>query len=370
MLPYPCPTSSGSLQYSSSLGLTNDSANSFFMASYDKPIWVQPEDLLGNTTPPGSFDYAPAGSPNAQTQYSDEDPPWMIPEELEGELKPPTSMQLPLDVSPTVQPMYNSVSNTHSGSNDSINSMIFPNCHADLSRITEHETWNLTGLDNDMKNRDLTHQLSPSLTQQQQISYPVAFSARASRRSSFDAPSNQQSRKPNGRSRPSSSFETQTPPKRRRSHSGAPETVPSPNDSSPDAEINVVVQEALTKPTSKPSVRGSHSVIERRYRENLNTKMTQLDQTLTAIHDRSRKANDLEMMPRHLETSGKTRKADVLDDAMRYVKQAELEGESKTKEIDFLRLRVEALEKLVHCGDCALLKQFAGQKIGGDTTNF
>jgi hypothetical protein len=54
---------------------------------------------------------------------------------------------------------------------------------------------------------------------------------------------------------------------------------------------------------------------------------------------------------------------------MRYVKQAKAEGESRTKEIEFLRLRVAALEKLVHCGDCALLKQFAGQQIH-DSTKF
>ena len=76
--------------------------------------------------------------------------------------------------------------------------------------------------------------------------------------------------------------------------------------------------------------------------------MTQLDLMLTAIHDRSRKAGDLDVGPRHTEIPGKTRKADVLSDAIRYVKQADIEGETKTKEIDFLRLQVAALEKLVH----------------------
>ena len=76
--------------------------------------------------------------------------------------------------------------------------------------------------------------------------------------------------------------------------------------------------------------------------------MTQLDLMLTAIHDRTRKTGDLDVGPRHTEMAGRTRKADVLSDAIRYVKQADIEGATKTKEINFLKLRVAALEKLVH----------------------
>ena len=64
-----------------------------------------------------------------------------------------------------------------------------------------------------------------------------------------------------------------------------------------------------------------------------------------------------------VETPVKARKADILNEAMRYVTQAEHDSEAKNKEIDFLRLRLAALEKLVNCGDCALLKQFAGQQV-------
>lgn len=62
-------------------------------------------------------------------------------------------------------------------------------------------------------------------------------------------------------------------------------------------------------------------------------------------------------------TPVKARKADVLIEAMRYITQAERDSEAKNKEIDFLRLRLAALEKLVNCGDCALLKRFAGQQM-------
>lgn len=115
----------------------------------------------------------------------------------------------------------------------------------------------------------------------------------------------------------------------------------------PEAEPKDVGKEFKAKPSAKVS----HSVVERRYRENLNTKITQLDQALTLIRQAGEET---------CEAPGKARKADVITDALRYVKQANLDGEARVKEIDFLRLRVAALEKLVHCGDCALLKQFAG----------
>ena len=370
MFPYPRPTSSGSLQCPSSEKLTDDSADSYYSMPYDESTWAQLEEPIPDRNPVEPYHFTPIVSSTAQTQYDDGDRSWMLPEELVGgpdSLKP---MQLPLDVSPTLQPVYDSPPNTRSGSKIPINIMASSNCHVDLSKITEHETWNLTGLDNDIKNRKSTYQSPPSPSQHQHINYPSVSPATIPRRSSFDALSDQQGGKSNGRSTPSSSCETQAPPKRRRSYSGVPERESSPKENDPDLKVDAVVKEPLAKSTSKPLVKGSHSLVERRYRENLNTRMTQLDQILTAIHDRSRKAGDLDIGPRHTEMSGKPRKADVLIDAIRYVKQAEVEGATKTKEIDFLRLRIAALEKLVHCSDCALLRQLAGQQIGGDSTKF
>ena len=367
MFPYPRTTSSGSLQCPSSEKLTDDSADTFFPMPYDESTWAQLEHPTPDRNHLELDHFTPSVSSTAQTQYRNDDRSWMFPEEL---VSGPDSTELRLDVSPTLQPVYDSAPNAHSGSNIPINPKASSDCHVDLSKITEHETWNLTGLDNDINNRKTRYQSPSSPSQHQQINYPSASPARIPRRSSFDALSAQQGVKSNGRSRPSSECETQAQPKRRRSYSGIPERVSSPNENNPDLKVDAVVKEPLAKSTSKPLVKGSHSVVERRYRENLNTRMTQLDQILTAIHDRSRKPGDLDIGPRHAEMSGKPRKADVLNDAIRYVKQAEIEGATKTKEIDFLRLRIAALEKLVHCSECALVRQLAGQQIGGDSTNF
>lgn len=370
MFPYPRTTSSGSLQCPSSEKLTDDSADKFFPMPYDDSTWAQLEHLTPDRNPLEPYQFTSSVSSTAQRQYDNDDRSWMFPEELVSGPDSLKSTGLPVDVSPTLQPVYDSAPNAHSGSNIPINPMASSDCHVDLSKITEHETWNLTGLDDDIKNRKSKYHSPPSPSQHQQINYPSVSPARIPRRSSFDALSDQQGGKSNSRSKPSSSCETQAQPKRRRSYSGVPEIESSPNEKDLDLEVDAVVKEPLAKSTSKPLVKGSHSVVERRYRENLNTRMTQLDQILTAIHDRTRKSGDLDIGPRHAEMSGKPRKADVLNDAIRYVKQAEIEGATKTKEIDFLRLRIAALEKLVHCSDCALLRQLAGQQIGGDSTNF
>ena len=370
MFPYPRPTSSGSLQCPSSEKLTDDSADSYYSMPYDESTWAQSEVLTPDRNPPESYHLTPTDSSTAQTQYNDRDRSWMFPEELVGGPDSLEPMQLPLDVSPTLQPVYDSAPNTHSGSRIPINPMASSDCHADLSKITEYEKWNLTGLDDDIKNKKSTFQSPPSPSQYQHINHPSVSPARIPRRSSFDALSDQQGGKSNGRSKPSSSCETQAQPKRRRSYSGVPERESSPNENDPDFKDDAVVKGPLAKSTSKPLVKGSHSVVERRYRENLNTRMDQLDQILTAIHDRSRKSGDLDIGPRYTGMSGKVRKADVLNDAIRYVKQAEVDAVTRIKEIDFLRLRIAALEKLVHCSDCGLLKQLAGQKIDGDSTKF
>jgi len=131
-------------------------------------------------------------------------------------------------------------------------------------------------------------------------------------------------------------------------------------DTDPKPQLEAVDTNSKAKPTA-------HSIIERRYRDSLNSRITQLDQTLASTRQANKKDGNPVTTEETAEVPGKTRKADVLNEAMRYVKQAELEKEARANEIDFLRLRVAALEKLVMCGDCALLKQFSEQNIGLST---
>jgi hypothetical protein len=54
---------------------------------------------------------------------------------------------------------------------------------------------------------------------------------------------------------------------------------------------------------------------------------------------------------------GRFKKSDVMTDAMNYIHQSEVEMRQMADEINRLNERVRALEKLVKCEDCTLLKQ-------------
>lgn len=61
----------------------------------------------------------------------------------------------------------------------------------------------------------------------------------------------------------------------------------------------------------------------------------------------------------------KTRKAEVLLNAINYVRQAEQDKKNLKSEIAFLKLRMAALEKLVKCEDCSLLNQMRELRLQG-----
>lgn len=123
------------------------------------------------------------------------------------------------------------------------------------------------------------------------------------------------------------------------------------------SDLGAICGSTDREPEARPLAKSSHSIIERKYRENINTKITQLDQTLFDIRCPAGESGK----SKNSELPNKVSKAEVLNAAMRYVKQAELESEARIKEIDFLRLRVAALEKLANCAKCALLKPISGQ---------
>lgn len=228
------------------------------------------------------------------------------------------------------------------------------NHHADLAKITEYVKW-----DNPAPGT-VEHQTSPreqhrsySSTPSPQPYYSMPFRGTSRARSDSDGRkplgrSDSDCHKPLGRSQPSSSSEGQSSQKRRRSLDGRSMIDPA-----------VPVEENIDIVESNQSSKNAHSVIERRYRENLNAKITQLDQVLISTREHESFSPD----EKPIEVTSKTRKADVLTDAIRYVKQMELESKARMQEISFLRLRVVALEKLMKCGDCALLKQYAGLQV-------
>lgn len=93
------------------------------------------------------------------------------------------------------------------------------------------------------------------------------------------------------------------------------------------------------KATSQIQAKKAHSAVERRYRENLNSKILDLHRTLLATEFGSRSSDVEDVKPLDLgnEEWSKIRKSDVLVNAMTYVHQSEIEMRHMSEEIRRLR---------------------------------
>ncbi|KIX95346.1 uncharacterized protein Z520_08863 [Fonsecaea multimorphosa CBS 102226] len=125
---------------------------------------------------------------------------------------------------------------------------------------------------------------------------------------------------------------------------------------------------APSKADAKQRAKQAHSLVERKYRENLNAKISQLHNTLQASHYGPKVGEDGEIeAAANNSASGlpppKVRKSDVLTEAMNYVNQTEVEMRHMENEIHRLTERVRVLEKLVRCEDCSLLKQMVNLQV-------
>lgn len=142
------------------------------------------------------------------------------------------------------------------------------------------------------------------------------------------------------------------------------------------------IEKPLSKLDKKQRAKQAHSLVEKKYRENLNTKLQLLHNTLQTAqfgpnryqHDAA--DSDLELdeedsydapqtktATRQDASNNKFRKSEVLDDAMAYVNQTEVEMRHMETEMIRLSDRVKLLEKLVRCEDCSLLKRMVTLQV-------
>ncbi|EXJ59225.1 hypothetical protein A1O7_06657 [Cladophialophora yegresii CBS 114405] len=145
--------------------------------------------------------------------------------------------------------------------------------------------------------------------------------------------------------------------------------VSSDNDDEEEAEAppSTTKTTAPSKADAKQRAKQAHSLVERKYRENLNAKIMQLHSTLQNSHYGPRVGEDGEhedsMVSNNGPPAAKVRKSDVLTEAMNYVNQTEVEMRHMENEIYRLSERVRVLEKLVRCEDCSLLKQVVNLQV-------
>lgn len=145
----------------------------------------------------------------------------------------------------------------------------------------------------------------------------------------------------------------------------------------------------------KQRAKQAHSLVEKKYRENLNTKLQLLHTTIqnaqygpNRFNDAGSIESDLELLedeygtedikPRIMRAStndpsatgpSKFKKSEVLDDAMNYINQTEVEMRHMEAELMRITERANALERALEkrgkCEDCGLLKRMVSLGVQG-----
>jgi len=121
----------------------------------------------------------------------------------------------------------------------------------------------------------------------------------------------------------------------------------------------------LSRQEAQQVKKAAHSTVEKRYRANLNTKITTLHEQLVRASEEDASVSLMNEEKKSLMSGPpKTRKADVLTDALNFVNRTQKEKKMMKDEIDFLKMRIMTLERLVKCEDCLLLKQVEQMRVG------
>jgi hypothetical protein len=106
----------------------------------------------------------------------------------------------------------------------------------------------------------------------------------------------------------------------------------------------------------------AHSIIERKYRENLNSKITQLQETLSVtdhlVQEDSRLSNGAPALNRP-----KPRKGDVLTHTIDYIQHAEIDKRHMSEEIKLLRSQIAAMKRPSKCDNCSLVNQLRALQL-------
>jgi len=142
-----------------------------------------------------------------------------------------------------------------------------------------------------------------------------------------------------------------------------------------EEKTRALLKAKLTAPSKldpKQRAKAAHSLVERKYRENLNAKIAQLHTTLQSSHYGPRLSNNQEndydqgddvSVPSISSGGCKARKSEVLTEAMNYVNHTEVEMRHMENEIARLGERVRLLEKLVRYDDRDVLKGMVGLQV-------
>jgi hypothetical protein len=106
----------------------------------------------------------------------------------------------------------------------------------------------------------------------------------------------------------------------------------------------------------------AHSLVERKYRENLNSKITQLQEALSVadcpVQEDSRLPNEAPAL-----NGAKPSKGDILTRTIDYIQQAEIDKRHMGAEIKLLRSQLATIKRPSGCEDCPLVNQLRSLQL-------
>ncbi|KAI5364963.1 Putative myc-type, basic helix-loop-helix (bHLH) domain-containing protein [Septoria linicola] len=128
---------------------------------------------------------------------------------------------------------------------------------------------------------------------------------------------------------------------------------------SKQAQLPVQMPANPQRPT-RPHRRIPHTIIERRYRDNLNTQIETLRLSLPSLKNAYVCSPDVEdsALPPRLPS-----KAMIIATAATYIKELEAERDQAMDNVQNLQQQVIDLQKLIQCNDCSILQYL--QAVGG-----
>lgn len=148
----------------------------------------------------------------------------------------------------------------------------------------------------------------------------------------------------------------------KRPRPGVKRTMTEPTDGDDDDEVPT--RNTRPKPTNKRSGRVPHSIIERRYRDNLNNQIEALRLLIPSVRETPQDVEDSLGIPPKAPS-----KAVVITAAASYIKELEAERAQRVAETKTLYEQVANLQQLLRCDNCSILQYLKSMQLD-EGTNF
>lgn len=143
---------------------------------------------------------------------------------------------------------------------------------------------------------------------------------------------------------------------------GVKRTLTEPTDGDDDSEVPATSRNTRPKPTTKRSGRVPHSIIERRYRDNLNNQIEALRLLIPSVRETPQDVEDSLGIPPKAPS-----KAVVITAAASYIKELEAERAQRTAETKTLYEQVANLQQLLRCDNCSILQYLKSMQLENET---